>query len=580
MVRVFERMSKRALRMASTLAVAIVLVAATAVVAGASAGSAVAGEYHVYSCRTPSGEVAPTDGWSGSVAVGGEEDDYAVDTCPQDGALTAALGDQTAHIANIDRASWSFETPLWDRLTAAVMWRASYLQGTPGQESTYTSWMAGPLANDIFEPCVATEKCRGVGSSSEPMSGANRVAVPAANLGAHLEADVECFIPTAGGECPASLGDPNGYAAAIYIYAADLTLEQQAGPTASNAGGELVSAPTVSGTSSLTFSATDPGAGVYEAVFSVDGEVVQRTVVDEEGGRCRNVGETTDGLPAFLYLQPCPQSVDADVGLETTRISNGTHHLVVSVIDAAGNAATVLERNVTVDNPQAPGGQSEGLVGALNGSNASAQATLTVGWKDARGKRLTSGYGHSQTIVGRLIGAGGVPIEGAHIDVLATPAYEGASAATMAGPVTGAGGRFSMKLAAGVSSRTLRVTYSNRVGMPPVATKTLTLSVRAGVTLGIAPRSASVGRSVYFSGRLRGGPIPSGGKLLVLEARSPGGAWLEFDVIRTDARGRYHASYRFKFPGPASYQFRVLCEAEADYPFATGASHVVGVFER
>jgi len=104
--------------------------------------------------------------------------------------------------------------------------------------------------------------------------------------------------------------------------------------------------------------------------------------------------------------------------------------------------------------------------------------------------------------------------------------------------------------------------------------------VRAGVALDIAPRTTSVGRSIRFSGRLRGGPIPQGGKLLVLEARSPGGTWLEFDVIRGDALGRFHASYRFKFPGPAVYQFRVLCEAEADYPFATGASRTVGVFER
>jgi hypothetical protein len=369
----------------------------------------------------------------------------------------------------------------------------------------------------------------------------------------------------------------------VYVYAADLILEQEAVPTASNVSGELASASTVSGTSDVAFSASDPGSGVYEAVFSVDGQVVQRTVVDEDGGRCRNVGETTDGLPAFLYVQPCPASVNADVGLETTRIANGTHHLVVSVIDAAGNAATVLDRNITVENSQQqsgqPASQSAG-VGGPNGTNASAQATLTVAWKGAKGKRLTSGYGHPQTIVGRLTGAGGVPIEGARVDVLATPAYVGASAATMASPLTGAGGRFSVRLPAGASSSTLRVTYSNRVGMAPVATKTLTLSVRAGVTLSIAPRTASVGRSVYFSGRLRGGPMPSGGKLLVLEARSLGGAWLEFDVIRTDSRGRYHASYRFKFPGPASYQFRVLCEAEADYPFATGASRVVGVFER
>src|ERR1700733_6513782 len=35
------------------------------------AGSAQAGRYHVYTCRTPAGEPAPTDGWVGSVALGG-----------------------------------------------------------------------------------------------------------------------------------------------------------------------------------------------------------------------------------------------------------------------------------------------------------------------------------------------------------------------------------------------------------------------------------------------------------------------------------------------------------------------------
>jgi hypothetical protein len=66
----------------------------------------------------------------------------------------------------------------------------------------------------------------------------------------------------------------------------------------------------------------------------------------------------------------------------------------------------------------------------------------------------------------------------------------------------------------------------------------------------------------------------------VLEARAPGGPWLEFDVVHSDRRGRFHAGYRFKFPGPASYQFRALSEQEADYPFATGASNVVSVHER
>ena len=47
-----------------------------------------------------------------------------------------------------------------------------------------------------------------------------------------------------------------------------------------------------------------------------------------------------------------------------------------------------------------------------------------------------------------------------------------------------------------------------------------------------------------------------------------------------ESRGRFRARYRFKFPGPAEYQFRVLCEVESDYPFATGTSNIVGVRER
>jgi hypothetical protein len=247
------------------------------------------------------------------------------------------------------------------------------------------------------------------------------------------------------------------------------------------------------------------------------------------------------------------------------------HHLVVTVTDAAGNSATVLDRNVVFDNPPPPG--------APNGTNASTQATLTVGWKSSKRAHFTSGFDATHTIVGKLTGPGGVAIGGAQVGVLSTPAYAGARTASMPSVLTAANGSFTLRLPAGLSSRTLRFQYSDAIGSAPVATRTLSLSVRASMALRIVPRTASVGRSIYFTGRLLGGPVPAGGKPLVLEARSPGGAWLEFDVIRSDARGRFHASYRFKFPGPAYYQFRVLCEAEAAYPFATGASSVLGVLE-
>jgi hypothetical protein len=562
---------------AITAAIAAAIAAAMAI----AAGSAQAGAYHVYTCRTPSGESAPADGWSGSETG---PYSYLEDGCPHpSGALLAALGDN-ARTANTEVATWAFAAPEGETIAAATLWRAGDVAGGEALNAAYELWFGGP-ENDITNPtenfaqCEAGPECPGgVGSTSEPLSSEDRLAVPSSNLGSHLYMSASC-IGVSGYACPTGAGDADGYAAAVYLYAADITLEQSAGPSADNVGGELASAPTVQGTSDVTFSASDPGGGVYEAVFNIDGHVVQQTVVDENGGRCRNVGQTEDGLAAFLYVKPCLASVSVDIPFNTASASNGTHHLLVSVIDAAGNAAPVLDREITVANPTVPGPPP--AQGALNGTNASVKATLSASWKGTGKERLTSGFGHAQTIIGRLTGAGGQPIAGALIGLVATPAYLGAPAAAMASPRTDPEGRFSVRLPDGVSSSTLRLAYSPDLGdAQPVATRTLTLTVRAGIALSVAPRTTSVGRSIFFSGRLRGGPFPPDGKQLVLEARSPGSPWLEFKVIRTGARGRYHASYRFKFPGPVDYRFRVLSEPESDYPFAVGYSNVVGVFER
>lgn len=549
-------------------AVALVVVVGIAVLAS----TAFAGQYHVYVCHTPTGEIAPADDWSpsetGTAAV-------AKDTCEQPGgALVAGLLANTERSSNSTMATWAFGVPTGEKIVNATLWRAGDTAGGWAEYDSYAFWLAGSNEHELFDECDSGLKCASQGEISNPLAPENRVIVPSKNLGTELYVRASCL-----GEenhpCPAGPGDANGYAAVVYLFAADLTLEQTAPPTATNVTGELATAETVKGTSDVAFDATDPGSGVYEAVFSVDGNVVQSTVVNEDGGRCRNVGQTTDGLPAFLYVQPCPAAVSADVGFDSTKVSNGEHHLVVSVVDAAGNSATVLDRTINVENvenPPPPGGP--------NGTNASPQATLTVSWAGTGKAHLTSAFGRAETIVGQLTAAGAAPIGGAQVAVLTTSDYAGARTAAMESVDTEADGRFTLRLPTGTSSRTLRFEYSDNVGSPPVVTKTLTLTVRAGISLHIAPRTTSLGHSIHFSGRLLGGPIPDGGKPLVLEARSPGGAWLEFDVIRTDARGRFHASYRFKFPGPAQYQFRVLCEAEADYPFATGASRVVGVFER
>ena len=58
------------------------------------AASAWAGEYHVYSCRTPAGQVAPTDGWSAPEHPPYERD---LEHLEAGGGLIAALDADYVH---------------------------------------------------------------------------------------------------------------------------------------------------------------------------------------------------------------------------------------------------------------------------------------------------------------------------------------------------------------------------------------------------------------------------------------------------------------------------------------------------
>src|SRR5207302_10225053 len=120
----------------STQAALIVLALAAAALASGAA-DAWAGQYHVYGCRTPVGQPAPVDGWSGSVAPGGAFDQHAKNTCGEGGALIAALGDQTVHGAYVDKATWTFVAPAGERIAGATLFRAGDNAGGGNPSFTY-----------------------------------------------------------------------------------------------------------------------------------------------------------------------------------------------------------------------------------------------------------------------------------------------------------------------------------------------------------------------------------------------------------------------------------------------------------
>jgi hypothetical protein len=561
------------------------------------------GGFHVYSCRTPNGSAAPTDGWAGSmsqlvVTV------VAKNTCSENGSLASELKDGVEDKVATS-AGWDLSVPVGETLTGARLWRSGSANGGSVANAYYEFWMAVHEDLDrppyVFDECVSSFSCpiEGVGDASNPMSSTNLISAPREDLGSHIYVSASCG-GEAGYACPEGKKDPNGDAAVVYLYAADLLLEQSAQPsvTPGSVSGELATDAKLTGTASVLFEATDPVSGVYRAMVEVDGKAAGTTLLDSNGGHCANVGETTDGLPAFLYLKPCASSVSADVPLDTTSLSNGAHRIVVIVTDAAGNSATVLDRTVEVANAlkgsggsqpgqSGNGGGASSGVGAPNGTPAGGDVVLEARWGSRGGRvanagaALLSPWGHARTIVGRLRSASGAPIAGALLEVAATPASQGAHARAIGSPRTRSDGSFSLIVPAHACSEQISIAYRAHAGdVLPVATQTLALTVPASLSLSVTPRTSHAGGTIRFGGVLRGSPIPAVGKQLVLQASSPGAGWRTFGALSTNRRGRYRSSYRFRLPGPVTYRFRVLSRREADFPFASGSSNVVSVRER
>jgi len=465
-------------------------------------------------------------------------------------------------------AQWAFTDPVNERLAGATLWRTGDTAGGAMVGATYQFWLAGPAETNIFDECGKAFGCVGEGSLSQPLAPENRVVVPEANLGSNLQAIASCG-GSSGFSCKEGEHDASGYTAVLNLYAADLVLEQTEGPGANNVSGPLASEQPLRGTSDLIFSATDPGAGIYQAIFTVDGHVVQETVINENGGHCRNVGQTTDGLPAFLYLQPCLKSVTADVGFDTTAVSNGTHHLVVSVSDAAGNTATVLDRSIVVQNE-------------LGTCNAECDGDASLHTADAQLLRgtITRRYANSGlTLTGQLVDHAGVPMPGAMIELRQQASYPGAANVLVATTTTNAKGGWKLRVPRG-PSRLLTVGYRSRSNNPTFATQLqYHETVAAGVQLA-APRRARPGKTFAFRGGLAGGYIPPGGALVSLEIFF-GGEWREIALLRTNRRGAFAYRYTFAAIGPATYRFRAQLPHTIGYPFASGASrssyiHVAG----
>jgi hypothetical protein len=179
---------------------------------------------------------------------------------------------------------------------------------------------------------------------------------------------------------------------------------------------------------------------------------------------------------------------------------------------------------------------------------------------------------------GRLTARGGLAIAGAQIIVTSQVERPGDPLHPIATLYTSRTGRFTYLLAKGPS----RKIVFHYVGAPKIrsATRPVDIRVRAASTIHRSRRNVVNGDAVRFRGRLRGGWIPTVGKLVEVQFYARG-KWRTFATTRTDRTGRWGYTYRFTGThSSARFKFRARIPRETGYPYAIGHSHRVRVTVR
>jgi hypothetical protein len=312
------------------------LLAALLVVAPTTIASA--GTWTLVSCAQPSGQPAPTDGWSSSSTGSLGPDSGDINTCAQGGALTALTsGEAPQH--PYEGPDWVFQAPAGSTIAGGTL--TATLTSPHGQ-----AWLGTPSATydsaDVLVNCQYNNSC----GSSGTLAGAFPITHTG---GTNLYAVAVCVGPYEGAtSCPAV----GGTDASVSVSAADIELSNSSTPSASAVSGTLLS-PGARGVQELAFTATDAGGpGVYSVTAQVDGKALYSGTPDNNGGKCIPVGNSGGAL-MFDYSQPCRPNEAVDLTINTASVADGQHTLKVTVEDAAQNSSVVYDSAITTKNAPA-----------------------------------------------------------------------------------------------------------------------------------------------------------------------------------------------------------------------------------
>ena len=331
------------------------------------------------------------------------------------------------------------------------------------------------------------------------------------------------------------------------------------------------------GVESITFSASDQETGIYRGIVEIDGVPVHAEIIDDNSGRCRDA-RPNDGDPfQFFYRVPCKTSANGTLHFDTRAVSDGVHELSVRVEDAAGNRATVFgAQPISVDNSSAGAPNDSGLgqqssvassplASQQRGTFTSAPATISALPVGRREALIRVPYGRAVPISGYLRSAEGLPIANGRINISTRIRLRGGRREQARPVSTDASGRFRYVASAG-ASRAVDFSYESEPhdGRPPPTTS-VDLRVRAKVTLRINRRRLRNGQRARYSGVLAG---PQAQRKYVDIRVLVGRQWRPVCSARTDARGAYKCSYRFRRTfRPTQYTFRARIRRQETLPY-------------
>jgi hypothetical protein len=506
--------------------------------------SAMAGSYTVYGCSSPSGGVAPLDGWGDALNV------YPAgwkNSCPR--AVFMWISPATAH-ADGRNAEETFTAPGQTTISRYTLVRAVRLNTNAGYyyqalEDTSGSW-------SMVEGCNTPAGCHDFGDYRRESASANDFTHTPPSNTKEIQLRIACG--RAGG-CPIASG---GLAASVWLFQSRITLQDNSAPQFDFAPtGGLVDGGALSGPQPVTISAEDPnGSGVYQAKIEVDGHVLQQQVLDNPRGTCST---------PFLAAAPCPSSANGTVIFNTAQLSDGFHTLRLLITDAAGNTAAWGPVTIhTVNNPcqPTPTAQGMGMHAAFVERHHHHTRSTT---------HLTVSYGARPTVVGTLTNAAGSAIAGGQVCVAMSDHYSGAPWRVMHTLSTNGAGHFKFRLGAG-PSRTIY--FIHRVPDGAVWSA-VSVKVRARAKLHVNAHRFRNGQVMVWKGKLPG-PIPSG--LLALMQVDRGTYWQTFQQIPVPRSGRWVGRYRFQFTtGMQRYTFRLDVPRQSQYPYAPGVSRALHV---